>query len=94
MLPPVWEMVVPLFYFDIRDGKFIPDVGGEDLPDVEAARLRGAELCQELLTGNPAEFWQGEAWEVVVRDESGLAVFTIAFTATAMPSTRPALACV
>ncbi len=82
---------MPLFFFDIRDGVFIPDDNGTDLPDTEAARLQGAALCAKLLGEKQAEFWQGDPWEVVVRDDHGLVMFTIAFKATALPAAHLAL---
>jgi hypothetical protein len=40
---------VPRYYFDIREGpRFVPDAGGEELADLEAAKCHGARLASEI----------------------------------------------
>jgi hypothetical protein len=40
---------MPRFYFDIREGpRFVPDPGGEDLADLEAAKCYAARLAVNL----------------------------------------------
>jgi len=45
---------MPRFYFDIREGpRFVPDPGGEDLEDLEAAKCRAARLAGEITSSLP-----------------------------------------
>jgi hypothetical protein len=45
---------MPCFYFDIREGpRFIPDPGGEDLEDLEAAKCHAARLAGEITSDLP-----------------------------------------
>jgi hypothetical protein len=45
---------MPHFYFDIREGpRFVPDPGGEDLEDLEAAKCHAARLASEITSDLP-----------------------------------------
>jgi hypothetical protein len=44
------EAIVPLFHFNSRTGdKLLPDLEGEDLPDLAAARVVAATSAREAL---------------------------------------------
>lgn len=73
---------MPRYFFDLRDGEFVPDQLGTPLRDVEAARLYAVMLIAGLLRDNPRKFWTGDAWNVQVRTEEGATLFTLAFLAT------------
>ena len=68
---------MPLFYFDVTDGDFIPDLIGTELPDMDAARTHAISLCGELLNAKTTKFWKGEEWLIEVRDDCGLGLFTL-----------------
>lgn len=88
---------MPQFHFDITDGEFIPDFGGVELADIEAARVHAIGVAAKLLTENAEKFWQGEEWLIEVRDDCGLILLTLVFTARETPvvrNTRPPLALV
>jgi hypothetical protein len=84
------EGAVPQFHFDVTDGDFIPDLGGTVLPDLEAARRHAVLLAGALLTENSDKFWLGETWMIEVRDDCGLALLTMAFSARETPVARSA----
>jgi hypothetical protein len=45
---------MPRFYFDIREGpRFVPDAGGEDLKNLEAAKCYAARLAGEITSDLP-----------------------------------------
>jgi hypothetical protein len=45
---------MPRFSFDIREGpRFVPDPGGEDLEDLEAAKCYAARLAGEITRDLP-----------------------------------------
>lgn len=73
---------MPRYFFDLRDGEFVPDRIGAPLRDVEAARVYAVMLIAGLLRDNPRRFWTGDAWSVEVRTEDGVTLFTLAFLAT------------
>jgi hypothetical protein len=73
---------MPRYFFDLRDGDFVPDQIGTPLRDVEAARLYAVMLISGLLRDNPRKFWTGDAWKVEVRTEDGATLFTLQFLAT------------
>jgi hypothetical protein len=76
---------MPRFYFDIRDGEFIPDDEGTELADLEAARIQAVMLSGALLSENPSKFWEGEEWQLEVRDDAHLILFILTFMATNSP---------
>ncbi len=76
---------MPRYFFDIRDGEFIPDPVGRDFASLEAARLQAVVISAELLMQNPSRFWEGEEWQLEVRDEARLILFILTFMATNAP---------
>ena len=79
---------MPLFFFDVTDGEFQPDLVGTELADTAAARVHAVNLCGRLLKSNQAKFWKGEEWLIEVKDDIGLALFTLVFMARDSPVTR------
>jgi hypothetical protein len=45
---------MPRYFFDIRDGEFIPDTQGREFIDLEAARIQAVVISGELLKENPS----------------------------------------
>ena len=70
-----------MYYFHLYDQEKIMDSDGTDLIDVGAAREHAAGVAREL-TANTAglldEQWSG--WTMMVHDESGLELFSLAMT--------------
>jgi len=74
---------MPRYFFDIRDGAYIRDETGVELAGLQAARLEAVTFVAGLLRDNPGgHFWQGEDWQVEVRDAGDLILFTLAFLVT------------
>ena len=78
---------MPLFFFDIRDGEYFPDETGTDLADLEAARLHAVLRSADLLKADPSRFWDGEEWQLEVRDAGRKLLFVLTFLATNSPKT-------
>jgi hypothetical protein len=76
---------MPRFFFDIRDGDFIRDKQGSEFIDLEASRIQAVVLSGELLKESPSRFWEGEEWQLEVRDEAHRILFILTFTATNSP---------
>jgi hypothetical protein len=76
---------VPRFFFDIRDGEYIADTKGAVFPDLEAARIEAVVRSGDLLRENPSKFWEGEEWQLEVRDEARRILFILTFMATNAP---------
>ncbi len=73
------------YFFDLQDGEQIPDEVGTDFATLEDARHHAAITIASLLIKNPAKFWSGKEWEMLVRDDLGLTLFSLAFIATEAP---------
>jgi hypothetical protein len=76
---------MPRFFFDVRDGEFFPDKLGAEFIDLEAARVHAVVMSGELLTEDPSRFWEGEEWQLEVRDEARRILFVLTFMATNSP---------
>ncbi|WP_293380721.1 hypothetical protein [Phenylobacterium sp.] len=76
---------MPRYFFDIRDGEYIPDHVGCEVPNLEAARIQAVVRSADLLKANPSKFWDGEEWQLEVRDEACLILFIPTFMATNSP---------
>ncbi len=76
---------MPRFFFDIRDGEFIPDHIGREFVSLEDARIHAVVMSADLLKENPSRFWEGEEWQLEVRDDARLIQFILTFMATNAP---------
>jgi hypothetical protein len=74
---------MPRYFFHVHDGASFPDLEGTELPDLAAARREAVLSSAQLLTDNPDQFWDGEAWSMQVTDESGATLFVLQFAAMA-----------
>jgi hypothetical protein len=68
------------YFFDIRDGNFMPDEIGLELPNLAAARVEAVAFAGAMIAGDPAKFLHVE-----VHEGDGLVLFTFAFVATNAP---------
>ncbi len=73
---------MPRFFFHIRDGTYLPDTEGTELPNIEAARIQAVRASGEAIRDLGVKFWdyQGE-WAMNVTDEAGNKVVTLKFSA-------------
>ena len=71
---------MPRYFFDLRDGQFIPDDTGSELAGLNEARVQAVMLAGALLKDNPGgQFWEGHDWNVEVREGAGPILFTLTF---------------
>lgn len=80
---------MPRYFFDIRDGEFIPDEVGLDLADLDAARVHAVVRSGDILRENASRFWDGDEWQLEVRDRSRQILFILTFMATDSPNLPP-----
>jgi hypothetical protein len=77
------------YFFDIRDGDYIPEKVGCEFADLDAARLHAVVKSGEILMANPSRFWDGEEWQLEVRDRDRRLLFALTFMATESPNLPP-----
>jgi hypothetical protein len=70
---------MPRFYFDIDDGRFIPDDEGTDLPNVEAARREGLCTAAEMAKAIARD---PKPLAIHIRDQSGRPRATVRLSLT------------
>ena len=77
---------MPRYHFNVEDGTSLPDLDGTVMPDVATAKLAAVKMMGQMLTDDPATFWNGEEWHLDVTDEVGLTLFSLLFMATDAPA--------
>lgn len=81
---------MPRYYFHVEDGQKMFDHGGEDLPDIAAARAEALQVSSDLLKGGPSiNLWHGTPWRLWVTDKpegAGKIFFTLRFSAEGEPA--------
>jgi hypothetical protein len=83
---------MPRYFFDIRDGTYIPDETGTELPGLDAARREAVSLSAGLLRDSAVTFWNGDEWKIEVKDDTGLILFSLMFVAVDAPAAALAVA--
>ena len=73
---------MPRFFFDFADGTVIPDDMGTEFPNAHAARDEAIRTLPDVARDEIAR-GQGRQVVVLMRDETGRALFTAALTLTA-----------
>ena len=76
------------YFFDLQDGDLIQDDTGTDLATLEDARHHAVIAIATLLLKNPSRFWSGRQWAMDVRDDIGLTLFSLTFSAAEAASSR------
>jgi hypothetical protein len=83
---------MPRYFFNVRDGTYLPDKEGSELPDDAAARTEALAASGEMLKGivrdTGLDFWNGEEWQMEVVNESGTTVAALRFSASVPPAVR------
>jgi len=70
------------YFFNVRNGRYIPDAVGSELTDLAAAREEALAASIEMLKGAAIlGFWDGEDWTMHVTDDRGQDVLTLHFSA-------------
>jgi hypothetical protein len=74
-------MIMPRFFFNLRDGEYISDDTGVELGGVEDARKEAVGYASGLLKDDPGgKFWSGEPWRVEVTDDAKVLLFALTFS--------------
>lgn len=73
---------MPRFFLNARSAdRLMPDLEGEELPDLAAARDMAAEVAAELARTAPRGLWAD--WLFEIADETGETVLTLSFAEAA-----------
>jgi hypothetical protein len=72
---------MPRYFFTVEDGLCLPDFGGTELCDVNAARAEAVLRCQTFIAEQPKAFAAGGPWRMDVSDEWGVLLFRHPFAA-------------
>jgi hypothetical protein len=71
---------MPLYFFNIRDELFTPDEEGEELPDLEAAKVRATEFALVMVAVSMAEGQHIDPnHRIEVTDQTKTVLFTVTF---------------
>ena len=79
---------MPLYHFNVEDGRAYPDLEGTEYPDLDAARTEAVRRSGTLLRDNAVSFWGGHGWKLIVTDHGGMIMFTLHFLAVSSPATE------
>ncbi len=71
---------MPRYFFNVRDGKDIPDLVGTELPGIDAVRTVAIQAAGEAIIDLGTEFWGAHKWQMIVTDENGHEVLTLNFS--------------
>ncbi|TNC49556.1 hypothetical protein FHG66_10570 [Rubellimicrobium rubrum] len=74
---------MPRYFFDVQDGRDLPDEQGTVYADPETARLVAVSTSGEMIAAHAKSFWAHRDWRMHVTDEQGAAVCDLQFTGTA-----------
>ena len=80
---------MPRYFFQVQGGQSAPDAEGFDLPDLMAARRVAVRAACGMIGQSVEEFCATGEWQMVVTDETGLALFSLTFFASDAPATQP-----
>jgi hypothetical protein len=72
---------MPRYFFNVHDGKDLPDSEGIELPGRNEAHRQALTTAGEMLREMNREFLAGDVWEMHVTDEAGATVCRLMFSA-------------
>jgi hypothetical protein len=72
---------VPRYFFNVYDGKDLPDDRGTQLPDRDAAHLDAIISAGEMLRESRRKFLPDDVWQMHASDEGGSTVCRLKFSA-------------
>jgi hypothetical protein len=72
---------MPIYHFNMQDGRAYPDTLGAECANLPAARIEAVRRMADLLKEDAARFWTGDEWTMSVTDHTGLVLFTLVFMA-------------
>jgi hypothetical protein len=65
---------VPRYFFNVHDGKDLPDDRGTELANREEARQQAIVSAGEMVRETTRKYLRGDVWEMHVTDELGATV--------------------
>jgi hypothetical protein len=74
-------MRMPNFYFHVTNGQNYPDLRGQPLADLDAAKKEAVQFTGDMLILGPDEFCLDKEWSVRVLDEARNLVFEVVVNA-------------
>lgn len=74
---------MPRYFFNVKDGKDLPDDEGTVLADAHAARVMAVFSSGEMIRAHAEQFWKDCDWQMHVTDEQGAKVCELRFSGTA-----------
>jgi hypothetical protein len=72
---------MPRYFFNVHDGKDLPDDRGVELADRDEAHRQAIVTAGEMLRETDRKFLAGDVWEMHVTDEAGATVCRLRFSA-------------
>ena len=70
---------MPRYFFHVHDGHAMIDHEGTELAGPDEARQQAITAAGEILRDQDKTFWNGEDWNMHVKDEVGRTVCTLLF---------------
>jgi hypothetical protein len=79
--PACWirGSLVPRYFFNVVDGRFLPDLEGTPMSGLDAAKDEAVRTAGEML--RDLRNWGGSEWQMHVSDESGTTLIKLTFSA-------------
>jgi hypothetical protein len=74
-------MSMPRYFFNVHDGKDLPDNEGIELAGQEEAQRQAIITAGEMLKEAERKFLAGDVWEMRVTDDGGATVCRLTFAA-------------
>jgi hypothetical protein len=72
---------MPRYFFNVHDGKDLPDSEGIELPGRNEAHRQAVITAGEMLRESDRQFLAGDVWEMHVTDDRGATVCRLRFSA-------------
>jgi hypothetical protein len=81
---------MPLYFFDVRDGKNLKDKDGSVLAGDAQAREQAITTAAEIIRSDAATLPGNELWEMIVTNEAGRCIVSLRFSADDYPQNTEA----
>jgi hypothetical protein len=79
---------MPVYHFNISDGRPEPDLRGTELPDLQVARREAIRLLGEVLRDKADEFWADGRLTLTITDDEGLTLVALETFSVESPTVR------
>jgi hypothetical protein len=72
---------MPRYFFNVHDGRDLPDTDGIELAGRDAAHKEAFRAAGEMLKAADRKFLRDDVWEMHVTDDAGATVCRLKFSA-------------